>query len=202
MTYSLNTLTHDRRPSGADGDAKPTGFRRFAQEIALTAGFVFMAFWLLALLTHSSLDPSWTTTGSGGTVRNFGGRLGAWLGDMSFFLLGYSVWWCYAAALIAWLAALADRLRDDEDPAPEHEGWRYTRFAFWAGLALLLISSAGLEWTRLYRFEDRLPGHISGGVLGYLVGPFSLQWLGFNGSGLIFIVFGVVGASWVFRFSW
>jgi S-DNA-T family DNA segregation ATPase FtsK/SpoIIIE len=202
MTYSLNTLNNDRRPSGTDGDAKPTGFRRFAQEIALTAGFVFMAFWLLALLTHSSLDPSWTTTGSGGTVRNFGGRLGAWLGDMSFFLLGYSVWWCYAAALIAWLAALADRLRDDEDPAPEHEGWRYTRFAFWAGLALLLISSAGLEWTRLYRFEDRLPGHISGGVLGYLVGPFSLQWLGFNGSGLIFIVFGVVGASWVFRFSW
>jgi len=140
-------LNNDRRPSGTDGDAKPTGFRRFAQEIALTAGFVFMAFWLLALLTHSSLDPSWTTTGSGGTVRNFGGRLGAWLGDMSFFLLGYSVWWCYAAALIAWLAALADRLRDDEDPAPEHEGWRYTRFAFWAGLALLLISSAGLEWT-------------------------------------------------------
>jgi len=39
-------------------------------------------------------------------------------------------------------------------------------------------------------------------VLGYLVGPFSLHWLGFNGSGLIFIVFGVVGASWVFRFSW
>ncbi len=135
-------------------------------------------------------------------MRNFGGRLGAWLGDMSFFLLGYSVWWCYAAALIAWLAALANRLRDDEDPAPEHEGWRYTRFAFWAGLTLLLISSAGLEWTRLYRFEDRLPGHVSGGVLGYLIGPFSLQWLGFNGSGLIFIVFGVVGASWVFRFSW
>jgi S-DNA-T family DNA segregation ATPase FtsK/SpoIIIE len=29
-----------------------------------------------------------------------------------------------------------------------------------------------------------------------------LSWLGFNGSGLIFIAFGVVGASWVFRFSW
>jgi DNA segregation ATPase FtsK/SpoIIIE, S-DNA-T family len=66
----------------------------------------------------------------------------------------------------------------------------------------LLISSTGLEWTRMYRFEDRLPGHSSGGVLGYLVGPSSLNWLGFNGTGLIFIVFGVVGASWVFRFSW
>ena len=202
MTYSLNTLKNDPRASAAEGDNKPTGFRRFAQEIALTAGFVFMTFWLLALLTQSPLDPAWTTSGSGSTVRNFGGRLGAWLGDFSFFLLGYSVWWCYAAALVAWLAALANRLRDEDEPQPEHTGWRYTRFAFWAGLALLLISSTGLEWTRMYRFEDRLPGHSSGGVLGYLVGPSSLNWLGFNGSGLIFIVFGVVGASWVFRFSW
>lgn len=202
MTYSLNTLKNDPRASAADGDNKPTGFRRFAQEIALTAGFVFMTFWLLALLTQSPLDPAWTTSGSGNTVRNFGGRLGAWLGDLSFFLLGYSVWWCYAAALVAWLSALANRLRDEDEPQPEHEGWRYTRFAFWAGLVLLLISSSGLEWTRMYRFEDRLPGHVSGGVLGYLVGPSSLNWLGFNGSGLIFIAFGVVGASWVFRFSW
>ena len=202
MTYSLNTLNNDRRPSRGDDDAKPTGFRRFAQEIALTAGFVFMVFWLLALLTHSPLDPAWTTSGAGSSVRNFGGRLGAWLGDMSFFLLGYSVSWCYAAALGAWLAALANRLREEDKSPAESLGWRHTRFAFWAGLGLLLVSSVGLEWTRLYRFEDRLPGHVSGGVLGYLVGPFSLKWLGFNGSGLIFIVFGVVGASWVFRFSW
>jgi S-DNA-T family DNA segregation ATPase FtsK/SpoIIIE len=161
-----------------------------------------MTFWLLALLTQTPLDPAWTTSGAGSTVRNFGGRLGAWLGDLSFFLLGYSVWWCYAAALAAWLSALANRLRDDDEPPAEHLGWRFTRFAFWMGLVLLLISSTGLEWTRLYRFEERLPGHVSGGVLGYLVGPSSLSWLGFNGSGLIFIVFGVVGASWVFRFSW
>ena len=203
MTYSLNTLKNDPRASAAEVEAKPTGFRRFAQEIALTAGFVFMTFWLLALLTQTPLDSAWTTSGSSyAVVHNFGGRLGAWLGDLSFFLLGYSVWWCYAAALIAWLSALADRLREDAEPRTQHQGWRYTRFAFWAGLALLLISSTGLEWTRMYRFEDRLPGHVSGGVLGYLVGPSSLKWLGFNGSGLIFIVFGVVGASWVFRFSW
>jgi S-DNA-T family DNA segregation ATPase FtsK/SpoIIIE len=202
MTYSLNTLKNDPRASAADGNKKPTGFRRFAQEIALTAGFVFMTFWLLALLTHSPLDPAWTTSGTGNTVRNFGGRLGALFGDLSFFLLGYSVWWCYAAALASWLAALANRLRDEDEPHFENTSWRFTRFAFWAGLVLLLISSTGLEWTRMYRFEDHLPGHVSGGVLGYLVGPSSLKWLGFNGSGLIFIVFGVVGASWVFRFSW
>ena len=206
MTYSLHTLTNDRRANSPDGDLKPTGFRRFAQEIALTAGFVFMTFWLLALLTHSPQDPAWSTSGSGVGVNNFGGRFGAWLGDLSFFLLGYSVWWCFAAGLVSWLAALANRLREDSDSdadtVADTHSWRHTRFAFWAGLALLLISSVGLEWTRMYRFEANLPGHISGGVLGYLVGPFSLKWLGFNGSGLIFIVFGVVGASWVFRFSW
>ena len=206
MTYSLHTLNNDRRANSPDGDLKPTGFRRFAQEIALTAGFVFMTFWLLALLTHSPQDPAWSTSGSGVGVNNFGGRFGAWLGDLSFFLLGYSVWWCFAAGLVSWLAALANRLREDSDSdadtVADTHSWRHTRFAFWAGLALLLISSVGLEWTRMYRFEANLPGHISGGVLGYLVGPFSLQWLGFNGSGLIFIVFGVVGASWVFRFSW
>ncbi|MFZ4471963.1 MAG: DNA translocase FtsK 4TM domain-containing protein, partial [Limnohabitans sp.] len=206
MTYSLHTLNNDRRANSPDGDLKPTGFRRFAQEIALTAGFVFMTFWLLALLTHSPQDPAWSTSGTGVGVHNFGGRFGAWLGDLSFFLLGYSVWWCFAAGLVSWLAALANRLREDSDSdadtATDTHSWRHTRFAFWAGLTLLLISSVGLEWTRMYRFEANLPGHISGGVLGYLVGPFSLQWLGFNGSGLIFIVFGVVGASWVFRFSW
>ena len=175
MTYSLNTLNNDPRQPGGEGDPQPTGFRRFAQEIALTAGFVFLTFWFLALLTHSPADAAWTTSGTGGAVHNFGGRLGAWLGDLSFFLLGYSVWWCFAAALVTWLATLAERMREEDTPA--HEGWRYTRFAFWAGLALLLISSTGLEWSRMYRFEDRLPGHVSGGVLGYLVGPSSLHWL-------------------------
>ena len=67
---------------------------------------------------------------------------------------------------------------------------------------MLLLASTGLEFTRLYRFESQLPGHHAGGVLGYLVGSTANSWLGFNGSGLIFIVFMVIGLSWVFRFSW
>ena len=67
---------------------------------------------------------------------------------------------------------------------------------------MLLISSTGLEFTRLHRFDSLLPGHRAGGVVGYLVGSTANSWLGFNGSGLIFIVFMVIGLSWVFRFSW
>ena len=197
MTYSLHTLQKD-----APVQTPLTGFRRFAQEIALTAGFVFLAFWFLALVTHSNADPAWTTSGTQGAVRNWGGRLGAWLGDLSFLLVGYSVWWCYAAALVNWLTSLAQRLRNEDEVVEEPTGWMHTRWAFWTGMALLMMSSTGLEWTRLYRFDDRLPGLHAGGALGYLFGSHGLQWLGFNGSAMVFIVFLLVGASWVFRFTW
>jgi len=46
-----------------------------------------------------------------------------------------------------------------------------------------------------------LPDH-AGGALGYLVGPLAMKWLGFTGSGLVFVALLVVGAALVFRFSW
>jgi S-DNA-T family DNA segregation ATPase FtsK/SpoIIIE len=156
----------------------------------------------LAIVSHSALDPAWTTSGSNPHIRNWGGRIGAAVSDLSFFLLGYSVFWCYLAGLVSWLSALANRLRSEEDVVADPHIWRLTRWAFWSGLVMLLLSSTGLEFTRLYRFESQLPGHHAGGVLGYLVGSTANSWLGFNGSGLVFIVFMVIGLSWVFRFSW
>ncbi|NBW54956.1 MAG: DNA translocase FtsK, partial [Betaproteobacteria bacterium] len=198
MTYSLNTLNNTR-----ENPPEMTGWQRFIQEIALAVGFVVLLFWLLAILSHSPLDPAWTTSGSNPTVRNWGGRIGAAISDLSFFLLGYSVFWCYLAGLVSWLSALANRLRSEEDVvATDPAIWRLTRWAFWSGLVMLLLSSTGLEFTRLYRFENQLPGHHAGGVVGYLVGSSANKWLGFNGSGLVFIVFMVIGLSWVFRFSW
>ena len=53
----------------------------------------------------------------------------------------------------------------------------------------------------MYRFEAWLPGH-SGGVLGDVLGLWSVRWLGFAGSGLVAVALGLVGCSLVFRFSW
>jgi S-DNA-T family DNA segregation ATPase FtsK/SpoIIIE len=75
------------------------------------------------------------------------------------------------------------------------------RTKFWSCLALLLLASTALEWSRLYRFEFKLPGH-AGGALGYLAGPTSVKWLGFTGSGLVWIALGVIAVSVVFAFSW
>jgi len=197
MTYPLHTLRNAK-----ETPTEITGWQRFLQEIALSVGFVLLLFWLIAMLSHTPQDPAWTTSGSSLTAHNWGGRIGAAISDLGFFVFGYSVWWCYLAALVSWLSALAVRLRGDEAAAhPEHL-WRLTRWAFWSGLVLLMLASTGLEWTRLYRFEAIMPGQHAGGILGLLVGGAANKWLGFNGSGMVFIVFMVIGLSWVFGFSW
>ncbi|HNV60617.1 MAG TPA: DNA translocase FtsK 4TM domain-containing protein, partial [Rhodoferax sp.] len=193
MTYSLHTLQTASPPS----PATHKGMGRFANEIALIAGFVLLALWLIAMLTYSPQDAAWSTSGAGLPLANRAGRLGAWVADVSYFLLGFSVWWCLAVGMRVWLALLANRLRGDETVrAVPH------RLVFWLGLALLLYASTSLEWTRLYSLEARLPGGHSGGVLGYVVGPLSVKWLGFAGSGLVAIALGLVGTSLVFGFSW
>ncbi len=201
MTYSLRTLNDSaaRPPFSADGAGS-----RFGQEIGLLVGMVALIFVVLSLVSHSLLDSAWSTSGGDGPLRNWGGRLGAWLSDVGYFSLGFSLWWCLAAGLRAWLAALARWMRSGPVGTQARGampaisgGW----LAFGVGLLLLLVASSALEWSRLYRLDALLPG-TSGGVLGQIVGGFALKWLGFTGSGLAFIAAVVIGVALVFRFSW
>jgi DNA segregation ATPase FtsK/SpoIIIE, S-DNA-T family len=201
MTYSLDTLqkSSSARPA-------PSAGRKFAHEIALLLGAVALLFWLLSMVSYSQADAAWSTSGSAANLSqataNWGGKLGARLADASYYLLGFSVWWCVLAAALAWLSSLARWLRGGQRPEPLHSGWHLSpRALFWLGLVVLLLASCTLEWTRLYRFEPRLSGH-AGGVLGYAVGSLAGKWLGFTGSGLVGIGLVVVGSAWAFGFSW
>ncbi|ART49155.1 DNA translocase FtsK [Acidovorax carolinensis] len=198
MTYSLNTLN----ASSSAKSAPRTGAARFGQEIGLVVGLLALVFWLLALVSYSAQDAAWSTSGTRGDplVANWAGRFGAWLADGSYFALGFSVWWCVAAGVRAWVASLARWMRGGEAVAGAASPV-VRRALFWGGLVLLICASTALEWSRLYRLEAFLPGH-AGGVLGFLVGPASVKWLGFTGSGLLGIVALVLGAAVVFRFSW
>ncbi|HAL40556.1 MAG TPA: cell division protein FtsK, partial [Polaromonas sp.] len=202
MTYSLDTLNSRNSPAAG----APGGIKRFTHEVSLILGLLGLIFWLAAMLSYSPQDAAWSTSGSAEAVagaqvaaRNWGGRVGAWVADASYFLLGFSVWWALAAGSQVWLSSLARGLRGE--PLTLEASRQAGRIRFWLGLLLLLVASAALEWSRLYRFEFRLPGH-AGGVLGYLVGNLGVKWLGFAGSGLVFIALGVIAVSSVFNFSW
>ncbi len=157
------------------------------------AGLLFV----LAMLTHDVRDAGFSTSGNGESLRNQAGLLGARLSDMALFLFGFSAWWLVPVGLRAWLTGFARLLRE---PAADAAAQR-PRWMFWLGLALLLAASCALEWTRLYRWESLLPGP-AGGVLGQTLGPWSLRWLGFAGSGALWIAMAVVGSALALRFSW
>ena len=125
MTYSLKTLSS---PAAGTPPERPIA-TRFAHETVLILGMLALLFWLLALLSYSARDAAWSTSGAGGAVAaNWGGRLGAWLADASYFLFGLSAWWGFAAAARAWLASLARWMRGHESDAPTL--WRNSRTAF------------------------------------------------------------------------
>jgi S-DNA-T family DNA segregation ATPase FtsK/SpoIIIE len=200
MTYSLNTLTRDG-PDAAPA-APVTLWSRFAQEILLLLGAGLLVFLTAALWSYHPQDPAWSTSGSGAAVRNGVGRWGALVADLAYFMFGFSAWWCVVAGYRAWLVALARWLRgiDPQDDL-DKSSWQRSLWVFWLGLAVLLVASCGMEWSRLYRLETGLPGH-SGGVLGYWAGAAAERGLGFNGSALLGIVLSLVGVAMVFRFSW
>jgi len=201
MSYSLHTLNGSLEPELAPVSGRSL-WGRFALEISLLLGGACLVLALLSLLSYHPGDAAWSTSGTQTAVHNWVGRLGAWMADLAFFSLGYSVWWCWAAGLRAWLVGFSRWLRSSGWGSAERR--RFTPRAlwvFWIGMLVLLSSSCALEWSRLYRWEAHLPGH-SGGVLGYVLGGLAMQWLGFTGSALTGIALMVIGVAMVFRFSW
>ncbi|WP_306564278.1 DNA translocase FtsK 4TM domain-containing protein, partial [Aquabacterium sp.] len=178
-------------------------------QAALLLGGVLWILMVLAMASHDRLDPAFTTSGQHAVPHNWVGQLGAYVSDILQMLLGHSAWWLPLVGLRVWLGALALWMRRDtarsvarvpvpvETASPMSGMWRV-----WLGLALVLSASCALEWSRLYRHEAMLAGEQAGGVLGLILGQWGMRWLGFNGSGVLWIALLVAGSALALRFSW
>jgi len=214
MTYSINTLKN-----GEKSEPSSSASFRFTQEVSLLLTAVLLGFWIIALLTHHVTDGAWSTSGVDATVANWMGRVGAWVADITYFLMGFSAWWLVLGAFNLWRIGLLRWMRPElaapvvksgrgksaVAPAPESV-WAalrrqlrgVARVLAWFGL---LASSATLEWTRLHSLDVYLPGQ-AGGVLGETIGYFAQTWVGFTGSALLALVVSGALISVVFKFSW
>ena len=177
----------------------PAGWR--AQLMLLVTGVLWLLA-VLALTTHNGADAAFSTSGASGVTLNKAGVAGAWFSDLAYFVFGFSAWWAVVVGVRAWLGTLASVLRSDQPEAVVPARLSAPTWQLWVGLALLLVASASLEWTRLYQWEARVAGGHAGGALGYTVGSASMKLLGFAGSGVLWIATLVVGVSMTFRFSW
>jgi S-DNA-T family DNA segregation ATPase FtsK/SpoIIIE len=146
------------------------------------------------LLTHHVADPSFSTTGDGGTVHNLGGRTGAWLSDLLLMLFGVSAWWWVLLA-IAYVVHTFRHL--DETPlAGSRQRWLRL-----GGFVLMLLSSAGVEWLRGWHWAVALPD-AHGGVLGAAMGGAAGALFGFTGGSLILLLLLALGFSLFTGLSW
>ncbi|WP_018913432.1 DNA translocase FtsK 4TM domain-containing protein [Thiomonas sp. FB-6] len=176
---------------------------RLLAELRLASGAIAWLLLLLALLSYHRDDPSWSTSGTAAhATANLVGAAGAWVADILYFLLGFSALWILPMGLYALLRAWRHAHPAALEPAEEAEAapwWR--RLGFAAGLALLPLSSAALEATRLWHLGALLPGQ-AGGVVGSWLGVALQHLLGFTGSAIVLLAMFLLSLSWFARFSW
>jgi S-DNA-T family DNA segregation ATPase FtsK/SpoIIIE len=187
---------------------------KFGHEIVLFFAAIALILIALALISHSPNDPAWSTTGTGAPIENWMQEPGAILANIVYFLFGFSSWWLYFFAWHVWLSSLRKRLFSSAEYAENAATYAVSRALLdWFRyaplrrlrdvfmLSLLLGASTILEWGRLHRYEFWLPDH-AGGVLGRLLGPWAVHFLGINGSAVLAIALLVITMAEVFKFSW
>ncbi|SPA29238.1 DNA translocase [Cupriavidus taiwanensis] len=162
--------------------------------LAVTLGF------LCVLASYSKTDPGWSHANQVPDIHNLGGRVGAWVADVLFFIFGFSAYWL-AVLLVrrcwrGWRTLTAE-LPERTDHGLHRQGVTVS----WIGFVLTLFSSMGLEAIRMYPLRAALP-RAPGGVLGDLLGGWLQVALGFTGATLLLLLLLAIGLSLFFHFSW
>ena len=173
----------------------------------------------LVLLTYARTDPGWSNTDIGGPVRNLGGKIGAYVADLSLYLFGYSAYlWVVLGGVAVWRgwhavkSAVYAKTSSNMSSRPRrsiasatneanHKDEGLARWERWLGFALLLMGACGLEASRMYSMQGALP-MAPGGVLGDLLSGVLLNAAGAVGSTLVMLLLFAAGVSLFFSVSW
>src|SRR5665213_1449819 len=159
MIFSRKSPGNRRSETSETWSPRTTRLVQESWWLLVIAIIVYLA---LILATYDRADPGFSYTGTSTLVANRGGVFGAWLADMLLYLFGLSAWWWVVAGVVAIITSyrlLADATREREHP-----------FMFVAiGFALVILASAAIEATRLWRMPAALP-LAPGGVFGEVIG--------------------------------
>ncbi len=168
--------------------------RRLWRESAILLVVPVLLYLLACLVSYSPSDPGWSHAGSlTGGIQNFGGRIGAWIADLTLYLLGISA---YALPVVlGFLSWNILVVREEEIDSPVTPALRLL------GFVAFLISGAGLGYLHARGWGMDLPAG-SGGILGQLVGANLQRGFGFLGSGLFLVALFLVAVTLATGLSW
>ncbi|WP_028215820.1 DNA translocase FtsK [Paraburkholderia oxyphila] len=191
-----------KAPYSAQAQALPNRMSRLFTEIRWLLQVALGVFLLMALISYSRRDPSWTHAAQVDHISNWAGRVGAWTSDILLLLFGLSAYW--------WVVLLArhisknykritrhEALPEDDDDKPRDHSWVAEGLAF----VLVLLACDGIEALRMWSLKVQLP-RAPGGVVGEAVAHGVSHALGFTGGTLALLLALAIGLSLYFRFSW
>ena len=158
-------------------------------------------FLLMAMVSYSTHDPSWTHAAQVDQIANWAGRVGAWTSDILLLLFGLSAYW-WIVLLGRLIVANYRRITRHEPAADDpHKDrtWLFQAFAF----VLVLLASDGIEALRMWSLKGKIQVPNSpGGVVGEAVAHGVSHALGFTGGTLFLLIALAIGLSLYFNFSW
>ncbi|BAN22448.1 DNA translocase FtsK [Caballeronia insecticola] len=186
----------------ASPQALPHRMSRLFTEIRWILQVALGLFFVMALLSYSRKDPSWTHAVSVDHIANWAGRVGAYTSDILLLVFGLSSYWLIvllARRIVANYRRLVQHSAPPEadEDAPKDRTWLAEAFAF----VLVLLASDGIEALRMWSLKVQLP-RAPGGVVGDMIARHVSHALGFTGATLFLLIALAIGLSLYFRFSW
>ena len=187
-----------KAPYSAQAQALPHRMSKLLTEIRWILQVALCAFLVMALLSYSRRDPSWTHAAQVDHITNWAGRVGAWTADIILLLFGLSAYWLIVP-LARRIAVNYRRITRHEAVSDEPErpiGWLTEILAF----VLVVLACDGIEALRMWSLKVQLP-RAPGGVGEAVAGAMSHAF-GFTGGTLLLLIALAIGLSLYFRFSW
>ena len=169
--------------------------QRLWRDLALIAIAPLLLYLLACLFSYSPDDPGWSQSGSlTAPIHNLGGRVGAYLADVSLYLCGYVAFLLpVILGVVAWIALFGM----DTDGDGEADLGPALRLV---GMVGFLISSTGLLYMRGTPAPDFSAG--AGGILGRLVGGSLDSLFGTLGGNLFLLALFLVSVTLATGLSW
>ena len=199
MTKTTQAYTRNTNPP--DAHPLPNRLVRLLSEARWFVLSIVTVYLILVFLTYAKSDPGWSQANVVPQIENWGGRIGAWIADLTLFIFGFSAWWfCVFLLRSVWAGyrRLSQRFLLQQEPEPEHHHEVWIRAI---GFVLMLLGSVAIEYLRMYSLKAQLP-RAPGGVLGELIGGAAHSAFGFTGATLFLLLIFGVGFSLFFHVSW
>ena len=168
--------------------------QRLWREVALVLLVPAVLYLLLCLWTYSPEDPGWSQSGAlTAPLNNAGGRIGAWIADLAFYLFGHVA---YTLPLVLGGIVLVALYGRDDEPS------RHLRPALrLVGLVAFVISAAGLAYLQYRGSAPQLPAD-TGGIVGELLGRALLAGFGHAGATLLLVPVFLAAVTLATGLSW